>query len=329
MSNKIIAEIGSVHDGSFGNAINLIKSAADCGASSVKFQTHIAEAETLLNAPNPDYFKSESRFDYFERTSFSKKQWIELKKTAEESNMEFISSPFSLEAIDSLEKIGISIYKIPSGEVTNIPLIEKIAAIGKPVILSSGMSNWDELDEAVNILQSSCDLTVMQCSSIYPCPNEKVGLNVISEIRTRYNCNVGFSDHTLGFAAPIAAATVGATAIEKHFTFSKKMYGSDAKNSMEPFEFKLLCQTINDVWDILDHPVDKNNISNYAEMKQIFEKSIVAKYDLFLGDIIKKENLAFKKPGSGIIANKYKQLIGKKLMKNYSKDEILNEEDLV
>ncbi len=328
LEKLIIAEIGSVHDGSFGNATNLIESAAKHGANCVKFQTHIAQAESLLSAPNPLYFTDEPRFEYFKRTSFSVEQWIALRQMAEDCNVEFLSSPFSLEAVDLLEEIGISAYKIPSGEISNIPLIEKIAETGKPVIVSSGMSNWSDLDNAVDLLKENCDLAVMQCSSIYPCPNEKVGLNIINEIRNRYNCVVGFSDHTVGIAASISSAALGATIIEKHFTFSKQMYGSDAKNSMEPLEFNVMCNAIKDVWDIMDNPIDKNDILEYKEMKLIFQKSIVSKEDLSVGTVLKKEHMAFKKPGSGIEAKNYRELIGKKLTKSFAKDEMFTLECL-
>ena len=176
---KLIAEIGSVHDGSFGNAVKLIDAAAACGAHAVKFQTHIAAAETLRNAPNPPYFKGEPRFEYFTRTGFSLPQWKELAAACGRAKVEFLSSPFSLEAVDLLEEVGVGSYKIPSGEVTNIPLLKKIATTKKPVLLSSGMSDWAELDAAVAALRGGGPVTVLQCSSAYPCPPEQVGLNVM------------------------------------------------------------------------------------------------------------------------------------------------------
>src|SRR5262249_48068314 len=148
----IIAEVGSVHDGSFGNALKLIEVAANCGADLVKFQTHIASAETLPNAPMPHYFNGEPRYEYFERTGFSKHQWRELKTHCEAMAIEFLSSPFSVEAVELLESLGVARYKVPSGEVTNLPLLEEIAATGKPVLMSSGMSSWKELDQAVNTI---------------------------------------------------------------------------------------------------------------------------------------------------------------------------------
>ena len=323
-NNMIIAEIGSVHDGSFGNAVNLIRLAAECGATAVKFQTHIAEAETIPSAPSPSYFKSESRIDYFKRTSFTLHQWLRLKEIADDCNVLFLSSPFSLEAVDLLEDIGMEVYKIPSGEVTNIPMLEKIAKLGKPVLLSSGMSDFKELDSAHEIFSNKCDLTIMQCSSSYPCPNESVGLNVIDQIRFRYNCKVGYSDHTLGFAAPIAAAALGAVVIEKHFTFSNKMYGSDAIHSMEPTDFKILSSSIKDVWEMISNPIDKQNLRNYFEMKDIFQKSIVASSNLSKGQILNLEDIRFKKPGIGIPAARYKEVVGKKLLKDVQADELLN-----
>ena len=221
MKRCIIAEVGSVHDGSFGNAGKLIDAAAACGADAVKFQTHIAEAETLADAPSPSYFRAEPRQAYFRRTGFTEDQWRGLADRAASRGMMFLSSPFSLEAVDLLESIGVPLYKVPSGEITNLPLLERLAETGKPVLLSSGMSSWDELDAAVRVFAAAGPLTILQCSSVYPCPPERVGLNVMLEMRARYGVPVGYSDHTMGAAAPLAAAALGASVIEKHFAFSR------------------------------------------------------------------------------------------------------------
>src|ERR1700733_9456425 len=218
---SIIAEIGSVHDGSFGNALKLIEAAAACGADAVKFQTHIPEAESLRDAPPPAYFSAEPRFEYFRRTAFSKEKWTQLAAHCATHGVAFLSSPFSLEAVDLLETVGVAAYKVPSGEVTNLPLLDRIAATRKPVYLSSGMSDWQELDRAVAALGHGGTVTVLQCSSAYPCPEERVGLNVLGEMARRWNLPVGLSDHTDGIAAGVAAAALGASAIEKHFTFSR------------------------------------------------------------------------------------------------------------
>lgn len=325
---KIIAEIGSVHDGSFGNAQKLIEAAAEAGADAVKFQTHIAEAETLASAPSPGYFSAEPRMAYFKRTGFSLDQWHQLAAHAKEHGVTFLSSPFSLEAVDLLEEIGISAYKIPSGEVSNIPLLEKIAKLGKPVLLSSGMSNWKEIDQAVSVLCEACPTTVMQCSSAYPCQPEQVGLNVITEMAARYGLPVGYSDHTMGMAAPLAAVTLGAVVIEKHFTFSRLMYGSDAKHSMEPTEFKLLVECIRDVETMLKSPVDKSDASPYADMKRIFEKSVITSRDISAGEIFTIDMLAFKKPGDGIPASEYSRVIGRRAVTSLPVDHKITEGDL-
>ena len=328
MKYQIIAEIGSVHDGSFGNACKLVEAAAACGADLVKFQTHIADAETLADAPSPSYFKGESRLEYFKRTAFSKEQWVILKEVCRSVNVKFLSSPFSLEAVDLLEEIGIDTYKIPSGEVSNVPLLNYVAETGKPVVLSSGMSNWKELDRAVEVLSNGGPLSVMQCTSTYPCPPEKVGLNIIREMIERWNLPVGYSDHTLGDAASFAAAALGATFIEKHFTFSKLMYGSDAANSMEPIDFKRFCSGLKDIWKMLENPIDKNNLADLSNMKLIFEKSIVTNRPFRSGDVITAKDLAYKKPGDGIPASQWTEIIGRKVNKELPINFKLRLEDL-
>ena len=309
----IIAEIGNTHEGSVGLAKQFIKSAADCGVDAVKFQTHIFEAESLPSAPNPPYFKDETRKEYFERTAFSIGEFKILKEFAEkECKVDFFSSPFSLEAVDFLEEVGVSTFKIPSGEVSNIPLLERINKTGKKVILSSGMSSWEELDRAVDVFKDRDKLTVLQCTSEYPCKPENSGLNIMQEIRNRYQCKVGFSDHTLGIGVPLTAVILGADVIEKHFTLSKLMYGSDAKNSTEPEEFKNMVYNIRAGELALYSKIDKNEItSKLGEMKYIFEKSIVSSRELKVGHVITEEDLAFKKPGDGIPARAYKEIIGK------------------
>ena len=326
---EIIAEIGSIHDGSFGNAIKAIDAVVDAGADTVKFQTHIADAETLSNAPSPSYFNEESRFSYFKRTSFTFEQWVKISEHCKSKNISFMSSPFSIEAVDLLEKLNVEAFKIPSGEVTNLPLLERISETKKKVYLSSGMSDWFEMDRAVEILKNCSQLIPMQCSSLYPCEPESVGLNVITEMSTRYKLPVGFSDHTNGYAAAISAVALGCMAVEKHFTFSKLMYGSDAANSMEPAEFKYFCKTLKEAALMRETKLDKNDNSKYKQMKKIFEKSVVTKENLQKGIILDVNNLAFKKPGDGIPASSYKEVIGKKLKRNLQKDSKISWDDLI
>ena len=309
----IIAEVGSVHDGSFGNACNLIKAAKLAGANAVKFQTHIAEAETLRNSPNPSYFKEESRYDYFQRTSFTPIQWKKLKLLSNKLKIKIISSPFSIEAFKMLYKSGIKNIKIASGEVSNTSLLEEIARKDDVnIILSSGMSDFKELDRAYKILKNN-NLAILQCTSAYPCPPEKVGLNIIADISNRYKVPYGLSDHTEGYAAAFAAVALGANIIEKHFTFSKQMYGSDAKNSMEPDQFEVFSSGIKEIWKMHKNPLTKKITKDIKKMKKIFEKSIVASTNIKANSVIVLENLSFKKPGTGINASEYKKILNKKL----------------
>mgnify|MGYP006103566053 CR=1 FL=1 len=325
---EIIAEIGSVHDGSFGNACKLIKMCSRLGVSTVKFQMHLAEYETTQDAPSPKYFNSEDRYSYFQRTCFSKHQWSELISLANKLDISFCCSPFSIEALELLIELGVDNIKIASGEITNLPLIEKAAQSAKKLIISSGMSSWVELDSAMRLACGKCkQVTLLQCTSEYPCPPEHVGLNVMQEMRDRYGVKVGISDHTLSIAAPIAAVALGATVVEKHLTFSRSMYGSDAKNSLEPNEFQEMVRLIREVDTMLSSPIDKSDLSSFENMKNTFEKSLVAKSNIEAGSILTQDNIAFKKPGTGLSPSKMDEIVGKKLIAKVSKDYQFKLED--
>jgi N-acetylneuraminate synthase len=330
MSVLIIAEIGSVHDGSFGNALKLIEAAAAAGADAVKFQTHIAEAETLRGAPMPPYFKGEPRYEYFQRTAFALDQWKALKAQCASSRIEFLSSPFSNEAVTLLEAVEVERYKIGSGEISNLPLLEVVADTGKPVILSSGMSTWAELDAAVQVVRRRHSrITVLQCTSEYPCPYEAVGLNVMREMRERYDLPVGLSDHTLTPYASLAAVALGAEMIEKHFSFSRLMYGSDARHSLEPTEFADLVAGIRAVETMGASIVDKDAAAvRLREMKLIFEKSLVALEDIAPGTRISAPMVGVKNPGTGIPARRLPEIIGRTAARAINKNTLIREEDL-
>jgi len=323
----IIAEAGSVHDGSFGNACKLVELAAKCGANVIKFQTHVADAETLASAPAPAYFKSESRIDYRASTTFATAQWRELGAVARENGLKFISSPFAIEAVEILEDAGVDAFKIASGEVTNLPLLERIAATRRAVILSSGMSDWAELDRAVETLRPCGDLVVMQCTSAYPCPVEKAGVNVITELAARYGLPTGLSDHTQGVAAAVAAITLGASCVEKHVTFSRAMYGSDAQFGFEPPDFARYCAEVRDAWHLLANPVNKADLAAFSEMKRVFEKSIVTAGPIKQGEALTRERLAFKKPGTGIRADRLAEVVGRRANRDLPADHVLSEKD--
>lgn len=319
----IIAEIGSVHDGSLGQAKNLITEAARCGADAVKTQTHIADEETLINAPSPKYFNSEDRYNYFKRTAFNYKQMKELFFFSKKIGIHFFSSPFSIAAVELLEKVGVNFYKVASGEVTNLPLLERIKKTNKTVFLSSGMSSWMEIQNAYSVLKSKKNkVIVMQCTSRYPCEVEKVGLNIIKKMKNKFNY-VGFSDHTLSSTAAIGSVFCGVDVIEKHFTLSKKMYGSDAKYAMEPDEFLNYCKAIREAKKIYETKLDKIITHDLKKMRYIFQKSICFSKDLKKNHKIKFEDLAFKKPGNGVSPSEYKFFIKKKLTKDCYKNQFL------
>ncbi len=337
MNNKrnnvfIIAEAGSVHDGSLGNAIKLIELAGSCGADAIKFQTHIAEAETIKDAPMPKFFSGEPRYSYFERTGFDKDQWIELYDNCKKNDIEFMSSPFSLEAVGLLEEINMKRYKIPSGEVTNIPLLECVAEKKKPIIISSGMSTWKELDKAINTIEkvNTNNTTVLQCTTEYPCDYKNVGLNVMLEMKDRYSLPVGLSDHTITNYASFAAVTLGAVVIEKHFTFSREMYGSDAKHSLTPKEFEDLTSGLRAIETIKENDVNKDKYAEMInDMKIVFQKSIVSKVFIKKDTVIKENMISFKKPGTGIEPHNIDKVIGKKTKTDIPENTIITLKQLL
>ena len=326
MSTLIIAEAGMNHDGSLGNAIRLAQVAAEAGADAVKFQLHDAAAETTRDAPAPPYFQHETRWEYFERTAFTDEQWRTLKDACDGAGIEFLCSAFSVEALGRLEQLGVRRHKIPSGEVTNLELIRAAAATGKPVLLSSGMSSWAELDAAVEAAGDAA--TVLQCTSAYPTPPERVGLNLLHELRQRYGKPVGLSDHTVGPYAAFAAVALGAVVVEKHFTLSRELYGPDAALALEPDDLEELVEGIREIEAMLAAPVDKDDVGPFAEMKQVFEKSLVAAADIPAGAVIERAMLAAKKPGTGIPARRLDEVVGRTARRDIPADTVLTEDAL-
>ena len=327
-----IAEIAQAHDGSLGMAHAYIDALAGTGVTAVKFQTHIAEAESSVHEPFRIKFsdQDETRFDYWKRMEFAPEQWAGLKQHCEEKGLEFMSSPFSNAAVDLLEKIGVKRYKIGSGEVSNFLLLERIAKTGKPVIISSGMSSFDELDATVNKAKSlGMDYSIMQCSSNYPTKPEQYGLNLISEFKDRYKVSVGFSDHSARIETCLAAVTLGAELIEFHAVLNKDSFGPDVSSSLTISEISELIQGVNNICRALQNPVDKSDNSSYSEMKTIFEKSLAVNKDLNKGHVLRFEDLEAKKPyGQGIPATDFDQVIGKALNKDCEKWQFLNKTDI-
>lgn len=329
----LIAEVGQAHDGSLGILHSYIDALADTGVDAVKFQVHIAEAESSLQEPFRVNFSYEddTRYDYWKRMSFSRTQWMEIKKHCDEAGVEFMASPFSQAAVELLEDLEVKRHKIGSGEVSNFLMLEKIAGTGKPIILSSGMSSWQELDRAVQFIQEfGNDLTVLQCTTAYPTPPERIGLNLIREMKARYpGVRVGLSEHTAQITTGIAAVTLGAEVLEFHTVFDRRMFGPDADASLTIDEVATLVDSIRYLEVAMSHPVDKGNNLEYADLKQIFEKSLAVNRDLPAGHTIAYEDLEAKKPaGLGIPAAVFRSVIGRQLKQAKSKYDFLREEDL-
>lgn len=328
----IIAEVGQSHDGSLGMAHTFIDAIANAGASAVKFQTHIAEAESSLDEPWRVKFSRQdiSRFDYWKRMEFSEEQWHGLKQHADERGLKFLSSPFSFEAVDLLERVGVFAWKVASGEVSNVLLLERMSRTGLPFILSSGMSSLKELDEAVALMRRyRLPLTVLQCTTAYPCPPEKIGLNMIPYFRERYGCDVGLSDHSATIFAGLAAATIGIEVLEVHVTLSREMFGPDVPASITSTELRELVEGVRFIERMRNAPVDKDLIAaDMAPLHDLFTKSIVAKHDLNAGTVLSEADMALKKPGTGIPAKRVHEIIGRRLRRAVSANQRLSEEDL-
>ena len=329
----IIGEVAQSHDGSLGMAHAFIDAIADAGADVVKFQTHIAAAESTLSEPWRVKFSRQdrTRYDYWKRMEFNEDQWLGLAAHAREKGLDFISSPFSFAAIELLERVGVPAWKVGSGEVNNLPFIDRLGKTGLPVLISSGMSTWAELDAAVNSVRShKTPVAVFQCTSAYPCPPEKIGLNVLGELRERYNCPVGLSDHSASIYSGLAAATLGADLIEVHVTLSRECFGPDVPASLTTTELKQLVQGVRFIEQVLAHPVDKEEMASaVSDLRAIFGKSIVAARDLPDGVILTSEDLALKKPGAGIPPGDIEMIIGKRLVRALKADDMLGIGDFV
>jgi len=330
---QLIAEIAQAHDGSLGILHSYIDALAETGVDAVKFQTHIADAESSIHEPFRVKFSKvdRTRFDYWKRMEFTPAQWQEIKAHCEEKNMEFISSPFSIAAVELLEELGMKRYKIASGEITNTLLLERILKTRKPVILSSGMSSWEELERAVSLFtKNKIDTTVLQCTTMYPTPPEHLGLNNLALLREKFGCPVGFSDHSGVVTSAIAARTLGASMIEFHVVFDKRMFGPDAPSSLTIDQTIHLVDSIRFLDRAMGNPVDKDQLlPTFTETKKIFEKSLAVRTDLPVGHVLTVADLESKKPsGHGIPARDFETVLNKKLNKGLTKYSFLTYEDI-
>lgn len=329
----VIAEVAQAHDGSLGTAHAYIDAIAAAGADAVKFQTHIAAAESTADEPWRVKFslQDDSRYAYWQRMEFTEDQWVGLRQHAADRNLLFLSSPFSVEAVDLLHRVGVAAWKIASGEVGSVPIFERIAATALPVLLSTGMSRLEEIDDAVDrIKEHGLPLTVLQCTSAYPCPPESVGLNLIPFFSERYNCAVGLSDHSGTIFPGLAAASIGAEVVEVHVTFSREMFGPDVPVSLTTAELRQLVEGVRFISAMKSHPVDKNEMASQLEtLRSTFTKSVVARTDLSAGTVLRDEHLTTKKPGTGMPAERLHEIIGARLQRSVRADERLRETDLV
>ncbi|GJL66930.1 MAG: N-acetylneuraminate synthase [Nitrospirales bacterium] len=328
----IIAEVGQSHDGSLGLAHAFIDAIAAAGANAVKFQTHIAAAESTPAEPWRKSFsrQDKTRYDYWRRMEFTPEQWVSLRDHAKERGLCFLSSPFSLEAVKLLTDVGVEAWKVPSGEITNFPLLESMAATNLPIILSTGMSVVEEIDLAVqHVRERTKALAVFQCTSRYPCPPEQIGLNVLTMFRERYGCSVGLSDHSGAIYPGLAAATIGIEVLEVHVTLSREMFGPDVPASITTDELRQLVDGIRVIERMKSNPIEKTILPpDIASLRDIFMKSIVAKDDVVEGTILTREHLTAKKPGTGIPPSQLSQVLGRRLRRSVKRDACILLEDL-
>lgn len=328
----IIAEVAQGHDGSLGLAHSFIEAVSKTGVDAIKFQTHIASAESTHREPWRVRFSYEdrTRYDYWERMEFTPEQWLELSEHSKQVGLDFVSSPFSTEAVDLLEKLNPPFWKVGSGEIDNIVLLDHILKTKRPIVVSTGMSNFAEIDQTYKHLkQSGNKFALLHCTSEYPVKLENFGLNVLSEFKQRYECPVGLSSHLPSLGPNLAAVALGADIIEVHVAFSRDMFGPDSTSSFTVEELKKFVEEARNVKHILENPMDKDLHSiKLKPTRDIFRKSIVAKRNLSTGSILRLEDLAFKKPGDGLPVKNYELLVGKKLRQNKLQDDTISLEDL-
>ena len=329
---SVIAEVAQAHDGSLGMAHAFIDAVADAGADAIKFQTHIAAAESTPGEPWRIKFspQDDTRYAYWQRMEFTEDQWHGLKKHADERGLRFLSSPFSVEAVALLSRVGVAAWKVASGEVSNVPMFERMEDTGLPMLLSTGMSPLDEIDAAVErIRKAGLPLAVLQCTSMYPTPPEKIGINLIPFLRQRYGCGVGLSDHSGVIYPGLAAATLGIDVLEVHVTFSREMFGPDVPASVTTAELRQLVDGIRFIETMRAHPVDKDAMAqDLSPMRKLFTKSVVARLDLPAGTVLQEAHVAVKKPGTGIPASRLHEVIGRRLNESVRAETLLRFDQL-
>ena len=330
----VIAEIAQAHDGSLGMAHSFIDCAAECGVDAVKFQTHFADAESTLDEKFRVKFsyKDKTRYEYWKRMEFSIDEWIGLSRHAKERGIVFLSSPFSIKAIEVLEQLDIPAWKVASGEVGHWTLIERMLKSNKPILLSSGMSSIDDVSEILSFIQKKqkhVSIGIFQCTTEYPTSFQNLGLNVLEEFREKFNVPVGLSDHSGDPLPSIIAMARKANMIEVHLTFHHGMFGPDSKSSLTPNQLKEVCRARDSIALIDANQVDKNAMSRkLASSAQLFSRSISLVSDQKSGTVLTAEMLTLKKPGSGIPGTQIDNVVGRRLKRDASCKRLLRLEDL-
>jgi N,N'-diacetyllegionaminate synthase len=327
----IIAEAGINHNGSIPLAKQLIDLAFEAGADFVKFQTFITEKLMTKNAEKAEYHKNpsdkdESQFDMIKKLELNREAHEQLIRHCEKTGIQFLSTAFDSPSIDLLQELNIPLFKIPSGEINNLPYLRHIGRMGKPIILSTGNASLDEVGDAINVLEETGvpkdEITVLHCNSSYPSPIEDVNLKGMLTIRDEFDVKIGYSDHTLGIEIPTAAVAMGASVIEKHFTLDRDMEGPDHKASLDPDELKAMVKAIRNVENALGDGV-KRPSSSEIKNKSVARKSIVAGRNILAGEAFTEENLATKRPGTGINPMRWDEIIRKTAKRDFMEDEAI------
>jgi len=331
MSVYIIAEAGVNHNGSIELAKKLVDMAVDCGADAVKFQTFKAEYGISKNAIKANYQnettdKNESQFEMIKKLELNLEAHEDLMTYCDDKDITFLSTPFDLPSIELLSNLGLDIFKIPSGEITNLPYLRCIGKLNKDIVLSTGMADIGEIEDALDVLVDSGtnrnNIILLHANTEYPTPMEDVNLKAMKTIGNTFDLPYGYSDHTLGIEVPIAAVAMGAVCIEKHITLDKEMEGPDHRASLEPSELKSMIKAIRNIEIALGSSIKKASNSESKNIK-IVRKSIVAKENIKIGDIFTKKNITVKRPGIGISPMRWDEVIGECAIKNYKEDDLI------
>lgn len=329
MGVMVIAEAGVNHNGSIVLAKKMVREAKNAGADYIKFQTFVPEKLVSRFAEKAEYQKKatgcgESQQEMLKKLALTERDFVELKEYCGEIGIGFVSTPFDIDSIAFLDGLDMDFWKLPSGEITNLPYLEAIGRTKKKVIMSTGMCEMEEIEAAIQVLEANgtTDITVLHCNTEYPTPFCDVNLLAMRQMAEVLERPIGYSDHTMGIEVPIAAAALGAVVIEKHFTLDKSMEGPDHKASLEPLELKRMIQAIRNIESALGDGKKKRSESEKKNC-QAARKSIVAKKAIRAGEILNEENLTVKRPGSGISPMKWYEIIGRRAEKDYLPDELI------